>query len=36
MGLDVMLKACPGTPGLSEHVFLDVETADAGILIEAC
>jgi hypothetical protein len=31
-----MLESSPGAPGLSERVFLDLETADAGILIEAC
>ncbi len=36
VGCDGRLSASHGAPGLSERVVLDLETADAGILIEAC
>ena len=36
VGLDVMLKASFGTPELSECEFIGLETANAGIFIEAC
>ena len=35
MDLDGTLKGSPGAPGVSDRVFLDVDTADAGIPIEA-